>query len=57
MKKYLYIEIEKIITFRNLLQFLGASLELLATSFAKISRTNLFNFHEMVSQIFLGSNV
>ena len=43
--------------FRDLLQFLPASLEQLTTSLAKTGHGNLYNLHEVVAQIYPESDV
>ena len=57
MEKYLQVKWEKNLVFRDSLQFLPASLEKLTALLAITGRTNFYNFHEMVSQIYPGSDV
>ena len=57
MEKYLQVEWGKNLVFRDSLQFLPASLEQLTALLAKTSRENFYNLHEVVSQIYLGSDV
>ena len=57
MEKYLQVKWGKNMVFRDSLQFLTASREQLMTSFAMTGRGNFYNLHEVVPQIYLGSDV
>ena len=57
MEKYLQVEWEKNMVFRDSLQFLPASLEQLTASLAKTGRGNCYNLNEVVLQIYPGSYV
>ena len=57
MEKYLQVEWEKNIVFCNSLQFLPASLELLTALLGKTGRGNFYNLHEVITQIYPGSEV
>ena len=56
-EKYLQMEWGKNIVFRDSVQFLPASMEQLTASLAKTGRGNFYNLHEVVSQIYPGSDV
>ena len=52
MEKYLKVEWEKNMVFRNSLQFLPASLEQLAASLAKVGRGYFQNLHDVVTDVY-----
>ena len=57
MVKYLQVEWGKNLVFRDSLQFLPASLEQPTASLGKTGRGNVYNLHEVVSQMNPGSDV
>ena len=57
IETYLQVEWRKNIVFRDSLQFLSASLEQLTASLGKSGRGNFYNLHEVVTQMYTGSNV
>ena len=57
MEKYLQVEWGKNMVFRDSLQFLTTSLEQLTAMLAKTGRGNFYNLHEVVPQIYPGSDV
>ena len=57
MEKYLQVEWGKNMVLRDSLKVLPASLEQLTASLAKTGRGNIYNLHEVVSQMYPGSDV
>ena len=57
MAKYLQVKWGKKMVFRDSFQFQTASLEQLTASLAKTGRENFYNLHDVVPQIYPGSDV
>ena len=57
MEKYLQVEWGKNMVFSDTLQFLPASLKQLTASLVKTGIGNFYNLHEVVSQMYPGSDV